>query len=114
MGNLLIPKLEAAVDKGEDGRLLTVLAAGKGGAIDMDDLDLKKSASVKRKADCATTYNDLMVEVLLDHLNAYYAGTCASKSETLFLTRDSWMGRYQSHQNLSILYQISVLSLRRN
>jgi len=63
LANLLIPKIRTAVDKGEDGRVLTVLAAGKGGAIDLEDLGLKKNASIKRKADSATTYNDLIVEV---------------------------------------------------
>ena len=58
-----MPKLEKSVDKGEEARVLSVLAAGKGGTIDTDDLGLKKSSSLKRKADSATTYNDLMVEV---------------------------------------------------
>jgi hypothetical protein len=63
LGNLLLPKIEKAVERGEDGRVLSVLAAGYGGPIDMDDLGLKKSYGLKRKADSATTYNDLMVEV---------------------------------------------------
>jgi len=64
LANLLLPKLKAAVEKGEDGRVLTVLAAGIGGKIDPDDLGLKKYTGLKRKADSATTYNDLMVEEL--------------------------------------------------
>lgn len=63
LGNLLLPKLQKAADKGEDARMLSVLAAGKGGTIDMDDLGLKENPSLKKKADYATTYNDLMVEV---------------------------------------------------
>jgi hypothetical protein len=63
LGNLLLPKLEKAADKGEDSRVLTVLAAGKGGTIDVDDLGLKEYSSLKRKADVATSYNDLLVEV---------------------------------------------------
>ena len=58
-----MPKLEKSTDKGEEARVLSVLAAGKGGTIDMDDLGLKNRSSLKRKADSATTYNDLMVEV---------------------------------------------------
>ena len=46
--------------------MLSVLAAGHGGAIDMNDLGLKKSYGLKRKADSASTYNDLMIEVELD------------------------------------------------
>jgi hypothetical protein len=64
LGNLLLPKLEKAVDKGEDARLLTVLAAGVSGSIDLNDLGLKKHSSLKRKADSATRYNDSMVEVI--------------------------------------------------
>ena len=63
LGNLLLPKLEKSADKGEDARVLSVLAAGKGGAIDLNDLGLKDSYGLKRKADSATTYNDLMIEV---------------------------------------------------
>jgi len=59
----LLPKLQKAADKGKDARVLTVLAAGKGGPIDMNDLGLKSGASLKRNADYSTTYNDLMVEV---------------------------------------------------
>ena len=63
LGNLLLPKLEKAADKGEDARVLTVLAAGKGGTIDVDDLGLKEYSTLKRNADVATSYNDLVVEV---------------------------------------------------
>jgi hypothetical protein len=63
MANLLLPKIEKAAEKGEDARVFSVLAAGQGGAIDLDDLDLKKNGGLKRKADSATTYNDLMIEV---------------------------------------------------
>lgn len=64
LGNLLLPKLEKAAENAEDARILSVLAAGKGGPIDLDDLGLKKSSGLKRKADSATTYNDLVIEVL--------------------------------------------------
>ena len=63
LGNLLIPNLEKASAQGEEARVLTVLAAGKGGSIDVDDLSNKEKASLVNKADYATTYNDLMVEV---------------------------------------------------
>jgi NAD(P)-dependent dehydrogenase (short-subunit alcohol dehydrogenase family) len=64
LGNLLIPNIEKASVQGEDARLLTVLAAGRGGSIDVDDLANKEKASLSNKADYATTYNDLMVEVI--------------------------------------------------
>jgi hypothetical protein len=68
LANTLIPKLEKAADKGEEARVLTVLAAGYGGPIDVDDLGLKVNSGLKRKADAATTYNDLFVEVCSPHL----------------------------------------------
>lgn len=43
--------------------MLTVLSAGYGGAIDLDDMDLQKNPSLKKKADFCISYNDLMVEV---------------------------------------------------
>lgn len=60
--NLLLPKIEKAAEKGEEARVISVLAAGFGGAIDVNNLNLS-NASLKRKADYATTYNDLMIEV---------------------------------------------------
>lgn len=62
LGNMLIPKLDKAVEKGEEARVMTVLAAGQNGSIDLNDLGLKKDYGMKRKADAATTYNDLAVE----------------------------------------------------
>jgi hypothetical protein len=65
LGNLLLPMVEKAAERGEEGRVLSVLSAGQNGAIDLDDLGLKKSPSIKRKADSATAYNDMMVEVCI-------------------------------------------------
>ncbi|GBE88819.1 Oxidoreductase andH [Sparassis crispa] len=58
----LLPLLAKAKDGGEDAKVLSVLAAGKGGPIDVNDLGLKKTFSLKNAALGATTYNDLMVE----------------------------------------------------
>jgi len=58
----LMPLLSAAKDQGEDAKVMTVLAAGKGGEIDADDLGLKKNYSVSNAAKAAPTYNDLMLE----------------------------------------------------
>jgi hypothetical protein len=59
----LLPALKKAKELGEDAKVLSVLAAGKGGKIDLDDLGLKKSFSLSRAGSQAPTYNDLMVEV---------------------------------------------------
>ena len=56
-----LPALNKANEAGEKGAVMSVLAAGKGGAI--EDLALKKGYSVPRAAFIAPTYNDLMLEV---------------------------------------------------
>jgi hypothetical protein len=75
LANLLLPKLEKAADQGEDARVMSILAAGKGGAIDLDDLGVKNVSgtlsNLSRKAGAATTYNDLMVEVLPFYLFSF-------------------------------------------
>lgn len=42
---------------------MSVLAAGTGGEIDLDDLGLKKHYSVLNAGLAVPTYNDLMLEV---------------------------------------------------
>jgi hypothetical protein len=62
LANLLLPEVEKAAEKGEDARVISVLGAGYGTAIDVNNMNLS-NASLKRKADFTTTYNDLMIEV---------------------------------------------------
>ncbi|KAJ7187729.1 NAD(P)-binding protein [Mycena pura] len=57
----LLPSLEAAQEAGEDAKVMSVLAAGHGGPIDLDDLGLKKTFSLANAAAAAPTYNDIMV-----------------------------------------------------
>ncbi len=59
----LAPAIQKAKESGEEGAVMSVLAAGKGGEIDVEDFGLKKSFSVQNAATAATTYNDLMMEV---------------------------------------------------
>jgi short chain dehydrogenase len=59
----LMPLLRKAKDAGEDAKVFSVLAAGRGGPIDLNDLGLKKGYSLLAAARTATTYNDLMIEV---------------------------------------------------
>lgn len=61
----LVNLLEMAKEQGEDARVLSVFSAGKGGAINMDDLGLKKTFSLRNAAMQVPTYNDLMMEVRL-------------------------------------------------
>ncbi|KAJ7473780.1 NAD(P)-binding protein [Mycena galericulata] len=57
----LMPALKAAHKEGEDAKVMSVLAAAKGGAIDLDDLGLKKTFTLSSAAAATPTYNDLMI-----------------------------------------------------
>lgn len=63
MANDLMPLLRKAKDAGEDAKVMSVLAAGNGGPIDLDDLGLKKGFTLRTAGIAAVTYNDLMIEV---------------------------------------------------
>ncbi|KAF4316536.1 hypothetical protein BBO99_00006862 [Phytophthora kernoviae] len=81
-------------------RVLNVLAGGIGGAIDVDDLDLKHTYSTKRCAEATTQYSDLMAQAFAEHapkasfmhayqglstraLGATCRGTCVFRSRGL-------------------------------
>ncbi|KAL0568720.1 hypothetical protein V5O48_013261 [Marasmius crinis-equi] len=59
----LLPALKKAQSEGEDAKVYSVLSAGYGGNIRVDDLGLKKSFSKAHLSVAAVTYNDLMMEV---------------------------------------------------
>jgi hypothetical protein len=61
----LLPSLEQAKKAGEEAKTISVLGAGKGGQIDVDDLGLKKSFSLLNAGLASATYNDLMLEVVI-------------------------------------------------
>ncbi|KAH9485709.1 Oxidoreductase [Psilocybe cubensis] len=58
----LLYALKKANEEGEDARVMSVLAAGRGGKIESNNLGLKKGYSFRTATEAATTYNDLMVE----------------------------------------------------
>ncbi|KAG5352064.1 hypothetical protein C0989_003989 [Termitomyces sp. Mn162] len=60
--NGLAPALVKAQEAGEDAKVLSVLAAGKGGEINFNDLGLKNTFSLTNAALSAPTYNDLMLQ----------------------------------------------------
>ncbi|KAK7007788.1 hypothetical protein R3P38DRAFT_2552607 [Favolaschia claudopus] len=60
----LLPAVEEAHKAGEDAKVMTVLAAGHGGKIDLNDLGLKKTFSIAAAASTAPTYSDIMVNDL--------------------------------------------------
>ncbi|KAF9460994.1 hypothetical protein BDZ94DRAFT_1264643 [Collybia nuda] len=60
--NDLMPALLKAKADGEDAKVMSVFAAGKGGEIDLDDIGLKKTYSLSTVALQTPTYNDLALE----------------------------------------------------
>jgi NAD(P)-dependent dehydrogenase (short-subunit alcohol dehydrogenase family) len=58
----LLPLVRNAKGAGEDAKVLSVLAAGRGGPIDLDDLGLK-TYLLPKMLGAAGTYNDIMIEV---------------------------------------------------
>jgi len=60
--NDLLPAIKKAKDDREQGVVMSVLAASKGGAINLNDLALKNTYSLLNAALAAPTYNDLMME----------------------------------------------------
>ncbi|KAF8148065.1 hypothetical protein B0H34DRAFT_669142 [Crassisporium funariophilum] len=110
MINDLLPALKNAKDAGEDAKVMSVLAAGKGGGIDLEDLGLKKTYSVSGAALAAPTYNDLMLESYssrnpsLSFIHAYpgfvRTNIMASSSSTLL--------SFSSSLLLGLTYPLSV------
>ncbi|KAJ7777571.1 NAD-P-binding protein [Mycena maculata] len=60
----LLPSLEAARAAGEPGGFLSVLGAGHGPRVDLQDLGLEKNYTAKAGMDASATYTDLMIEEL--------------------------------------------------
>ncbi|TFK46511.1 NAD(P)-binding protein [Heliocybe sulcata] len=58
----LTPLLRKAKDAGEDASVMTILGAGRGGPVDLGDLDVKKEYTLGKAAKATNTYNDLMLE----------------------------------------------------
>ncbi|KAJ7035979.1 NAD(P)-binding protein [Mycena alexandri] len=67
----LLPGLESTKKAGEDAKVITVLSAGHGGTIDIEDLGLKKSYSLAKAAAAVPTYSDIMINVRLSFLLRY-------------------------------------------
>lgn len=61
----LLPAIKKATEKGEATGVLNIYAAGNGGAIDLNDLGLKKTYSLTSYGRDFPTYNDLALEVRL-------------------------------------------------
>ena len=59
----MLPSLCKAREVGEEAKVMTMLGAGKGGAVELENLDLKKGYSLKAASDTANTNNDIIVSV---------------------------------------------------
>lgn len=79
----LMPLLRKAKDAGEDAKYMSVLAAGEGGVIDLDNLGLKNGYSLPSVVVAAATYNDLMIEVSFPTLSLLEPSLMISSSHTL-------------------------------
>ncbi|KZT07065.1 NAD(P)-binding protein [Laetiporus sulphureus 93-53] len=62
----LLPLLRNASSAGESAKVMTILAPGTGGAIDLDNLGLKKNYSALKALYAVPTYNDLMIEAFAE------------------------------------------------
>jgi NAD(P)-dependent dehydrogenase (short-subunit alcohol dehydrogenase family) len=61
--NELLCGLKEAKEKNEEAKVLSVLAAGRGGKLDLEDLGLKRTFSIPKAASQAPTYNDVIFDV---------------------------------------------------
>ena len=59
----LLPLVRRAKDAGEDAKIMSILGAGHGGPVDLNNLGLKKSFSPAKAGLASPTYTDLMFEV---------------------------------------------------
>ena len=59
----LLPLLRKAKDTGEDAKAMSILGAGNGVAVDVDNLGLKKNYLARNPAFTACTYTDLAMQV---------------------------------------------------
>jgi NAD(P)-dependent dehydrogenase (short-subunit alcohol dehydrogenase family) len=58
-----MPLLNSAAGSSEEAKVYSILGAGTSGAIDMDDLGLKKGYTALKAALSSATYTDLMMQV---------------------------------------------------
>jgi len=63
----LVGLVEKAKDDGEETAVMSVLAPGYGGEIDLEDLEIKNGYSSLKGVSTSATYNDLLVEGFAEH-----------------------------------------------
>ena len=112
----LLPLVRAAKDAGEDAKIMSVLAPGHGGAVNLDDLGMKKSYSLARAGLTSPTYNDLMFEVrvcclgfpipalVLMRGRTPHAAPCEGEPGHCVHPHTSWYGRHTHLQGNELHY----------
>ncbi|KAH9942443.1 NAD-P-binding protein [Epithele typhae] len=87
----LLPLLERAAAAGEDARVMSVLAAGKGGAIDVDDLAFRKGYASYKVGLASPTYTDLLFEHLSkEHPSVAFVHAHPGLVRTPLINFDHW------------------------
>jgi hypothetical protein len=66
----LTPLVEKAAENGEQVGVMSVLAAGRGGRVNLNDLDLVKSYGLKNVEGTGVTYTDSVSQVS-KHMNTW-------------------------------------------
>ena len=104
-----MPQFEKAAERGEEARVLSCLAAGMGGSIDLDDLGCHDNKGLMAKAGAGRTYNDLMIKVCsLSICSNLGPGVLYPSSEHVVHSCLSRLGQVQYLQWSSILYTLAV------
>jgi len=105
----LMPLLQKAADAGEDAKVYSVLAAGQGGKIDLDDLGLKKHHSVMGCAIAVSTYTDLFMEKQAqDHPNVAFTHAFPGFVRSPMMKPSHWALKPFYPLLLALMYPFSV------
>ncbi|OSD06741.1 NAD(P)-binding protein [Trametes coccinea BRFM310] len=64
--NDLLPLLRKAKDAGEDAKVMSILAPGHGGPVDLNDLAVKKNYTLPKAGMTSPTYTDLMMQTFTE------------------------------------------------
>ncbi|KAJ7158996.1 hypothetical protein C8R43DRAFT_1105504 [Mycena crocata] len=93
-GTGLAPALERAASMGEAASVMSVLAAGNGPKVDLEDLGLERGYTGKGSNDACITYTDLMVEELAArHPTIAFTHTFPGFVDTPIYSSPHWAAR---------------------
>ena len=108
----LVPLVAKAEEKGERTGVMSVLAAGRGGAVDLNDLGLVKTFSLGRAEGQGVTYTDATFEVGSARtrtgvdLTSIHTGVCYTLSKSAVY---AYIPRWRPHANDDWRHWFSVL-----